>query len=78
MSMRETFSNSIDLAVINECDKEALIRFQQCFGTFTILLVEASFERGIFRHLSDYVFQVRNFENTKPMRVIFLYKIFRI
>ena len=30
-------------------------RFQQCLGTFTILLVEASSEMGLFRHLSDYV-----------------------
>ena len=34
-------------------------RFQQCLGTFTILLVEASSETGLFRHLSDYVFGVR-------------------
>ena len=33
--------------------------FQQCLGTFTILLVEASSETGLFRHLSDYVFGVR-------------------
>ena len=28
-------------------------RFQQCLGTFTILLVEASSETGLFRDLSD-------------------------
>ena len=39
-------------------------RFRQCLDTFTILLIEASSEAGLFRHLSDYVFGVRNFENT--------------
>ena len=37
--------------------------FQQCLGKFTILLVEASSEMGLFRHLSDYVFGVRYLEN---------------
>ena len=45
-------------------------RFEQSLGTFVLLLVEASSETGLFRHLSDYVFGVRNFENTKPMKVI--------
>ena len=49
-------------------------RFQSCLGTFTILLVQASSETGLFRHLSHYVFGVRNFEKTKFMRVIFFSK----
>ena len=49
-------------------------RFQQCLGMFGILLVEASPETGLFWHLSDYIFGVRNFENTKGMRVIFCWK----
>ena len=49
-------------------------RLEQCLGTFTILLVEASSERRLFRHLSDYVFSVRNSENTKSMSVIFVSK----
>ena len=53
-------------------------RFQKCLGTFTILLVEASSEMGLFRHLSDYVFGVRNFENTKSMRVILFFKMLKI
>ena len=44
-------------------------RFQQWLGPFTILLVEASSATRLFRHLSDYVFGVYNFENTKAMRV---------
>ena len=53
-------------------------KFQQWFGTFTMLLVEGSSETRFFRHLSDYAFGVRNFANTKSMRVIFLFKIFKI
>ena len=45
-------------------------RFQQWLVTFTMLLFEVSSETGLFRHLSDYVFRVRNFENTKSTRVI--------
>ena len=51
-------------------------RFQQCFGTFTILLVEASSEMGLFRHRSVYVFVFRNLENKKCRRVIFFFKMF--
>ena len=53
-------------------------RLQQCLGTFTILLVEGSSETGIFNHLSNDVYRVRNFGNTKAMRVIFLLKMFKI
>ena len=54
------------------------MQFQQCLGTFGILVVEASSETGPFRHLSDYVFGVRNFGNTKSMSVIFLFEMFNI
>ena len=53
-------------------------RFQNCLGTFTILLVEASSETGLFRHLSNYVFRIRNFGNTKAVRDIFCFRIFNI
>ena len=39
-----------------------------------MLLVAGYSEIGYFRHLSDYVFGVRNFENTKSMKVIFFFK----
>ena len=39
-----------------------------------MLVVEGSPDTGLFRHLSDYVFGVRNFENTKSMKVIFFFK----
>ena len=53
-------------------------RFQQCLGAFTILLVKGSSEAWLFRHLSDYVFRVQKFGNTKSMTVIFCFKIFKI
>ena len=52
--------------------------FQQCFGTFTILLVKGSSETGGFRLLSDEVFGVPNSGNTKSMTVIFYFKLFKI
>ena len=45
-------------------------RFQQCLGTFTMLLVEGSSGTAFFRHLSNHVFRVRSFGNTKAMKVI--------
>ena len=53
-------------------------RFQQCFGTFNMLLGEGSSETGHFRRLSHHVLGVRNFGNTKSTRVFFLFKIFII
>ena len=45
-------------------------RFQQCLGTFTMLLFEGSSKMGFFRHLSNHVFRVRSFGNAKAMKVI--------
>ena len=53
-------------------------RCEPCLGTFTMLLVEASSETGLFRHLSNHVFRVRNFGNTKAVRIIFCSKMFKI
>ena len=53
-------------------------RFEQCLRTFTILLVKEPSETELFRHLSDYVFRVRNLENAKSLRVIFFLKVFKI
>ena len=49
-------------------------RILQYLGMFTIFLLEPSSEMGLSRHLSDYVFGVRNFQNTKSMRVIFFFR----
>ena len=40
-------------------------KFQWCLGPFTMLLVEASSETELFRHLSDYLSEIPNFENKK-------------
>ena len=45
-------------------------RFQQCLGPFTMILLDRSSETGLLRHLSNHVFGVRNFRNTKSMSVI--------
>ena len=37
-----------------------------------------NWETGFCRHLSDYVLGLGNFKNTKSMRVIFCFKIFKI
>ena len=52
--------------------------YEKCLDRFAILLVESSSETGHFRHLSDYVFGVRNSENRKAMRVIFFFQTFKI
>ena len=49
-------------------------RFKQCLGTSTVFLVERCSETGCFRHLSNNVFGVGKFHNTKAMRVIFFSK----
>ena len=48
-------------------------RFQQCLGKFTMLFVKVSSETWLFRHLSKDVLGVRNFGNTKAVRVIFFF-----
>ena len=53
-------------------------RFKQCLGTSAILLVEGSFETRLFRHLSNFVFGVRKFRNTKAMRVTFFSKCLKL
>ena len=37
--------------------------FQQCFGMFTMLLIDGSSKTGLFRHLSDHAFRVRKLKN---------------
>ena len=49
-------------------------RFQQCFGPFTMLLVEGSSERDFLEIYLTTFFGVRKFKNTSPMRVMFLSK----
>ena len=53
-------------------------RSQKCLGTFTMLLVEGSFETRLSIHLYNYLFGVRNFGKAKCMRPNFYSKIFKI
>ena len=59
-------------------EKVLSLRFQQCFGPFTMLFVGGSSESGLFRHLSNRFFGVRRFKNTSAVRVIFFLKLFKI
>ena len=52
--------------------------FQQCFGTFIMLLGKGSSETGLFIHLSDYFFGVPNFGNARSMRIIFFSKCLKL
>ena len=74
MSRTETFSNSIDLPVINEYDKDAVMEISTVVQHDYHVLVERSSETRLFRLLSDFAFGGRNFGNTKSMRVIFFTK----
>ena len=58
-STQLTWQGSVNLIKVLRC------RFQQRFSTFSMLLVEGFSERGLFRHLSDYGFRVRNLEIKK-------------
>ena len=53
-------------------------RFQQFSDPFTMLIVEWFSETGLFRHLPNYVFSVRNFGNAKSIGIIFSFQIFKI
>ena len=76
MSIRETFSNSIDFAVINEYHKSGVIKISTVV-TFTMLLLEGFSEMGLFRPLSDHVSGVHNFGNTKFVSVMFFVTMFK-
>ena len=58
--------------------KALSLTFQQCLGTFTMLLFEGSLEMGPFRHWSNKVFWVGNFGNTSGMRVIVFKKFSKL
>ena len=53
-------------------------RFRHCWGMFTMVLVEGFSQTQLFRHLSDHVFGVRNFGNTKWKTVIFFSKCLKV
>ena len=71
MLIREAFSNTISLPVTNEYDAGAVMENSTTLGHVCLLLSEACSETALPRHLSYYVFGVRNFKNTKSKKVIF-------
>ena len=75
MSIKETFSNSIELAVIIQSDKESAIQISTVLGH---VYHERIYERWLFTQLSDYVFRVRSFEITISLKVIIFVKILKI
>ena len=78
MSIRETFCNSMNFAVINKHDKRDVMYFEISSRTFTMFLMKRSSKTGLFRHLSNHVLRVRNFGNTKAVRLIVFFKMFKI
>ena len=74
MSIRETFSNSIDLAVINEYHKGAVMQIWKILSHVYYVASQRVLSNGFFRHLSGYDFEVRNLKITKYVRVSFLSK----
>ena len=62
MSIRETFSNLVDLAVMNEYDKGAVMWISTVLGHVYHVACRRVVWNRIFRHLSDYFFLVRNSE----------------
>ena len=75
--MRETFCNPMDLAVINQYAKCAMMLITTVLRTVTMLLLEGSSETRVFRDFSDHVFGGRNLGNPKSMRVIFFFVILK-
>ena len=57
MSIRQTFSNSIDFTVGNKYDKRPVMEILAVLGHVYHVLVERSSETGLFRHLSNQVFR---------------------
>ena len=69
----------MSIRVINKFSGGAVLRFQQCFGRVTMLLVEGSSEKGVFRHLSNIVFRrplVKNYISCEGES--FFLKMFKI
>ena len=78
MSIIETFSNSIDLTVIDEYDKDHVMQIWTVLGHVCHVACRRVLWNRLFRHLSNYVFRVRNFGNTKAVRVIFFFQMYKI
>ena len=56
MLLREVFCNSIVFAVINKYGKGGAVQISKVFVPFNMLLLEGSFETGLFRDFINHVF----------------------
>ena len=54
MSLRESFSKSIDLTVVKKYDKGDVMQISTLFVPFTMLLVQQCSERGLLKYLSNH------------------------
>ena len=78
MSIGETFSKWIDLAMIVEYDKGAVAKIWTVLGHVYHVSCRRVLFNGTFRHSSDYVFGIDNFEDTKSIKIIFFFKMVAI
>ena len=62
----------------NKYDKGSAMQISAMIGHVSRIASQSILWNGIFGHLSDYVFGVRNFENIKYMSVIFWFKNLQI
>ena len=74
MSIRETFSTTMLLSVTNECDKGTVMQISTLLGQVYDIASQSILWNKTFLHLSNHVFGVCNFGNTKAMRVVFFFR----
>ena len=74
MSIRETFSNTISFPATNEYDKGASIQISTVFVHVYNVACPTVVWNRLSRHLSNHVFRVRTFENTKAVGSSFFSK----
>ena len=74
MSIRETFSNLTDLAMINEYEKSAVMQISTVLWHVYHVACPKVLSNATFKHVFNHVFGVRNSENTRAMRVIFSFQ----
>ena len=65
MPIRDTFSNSLSLAVINKYQNGAVVQISTVFGSVCHVVLRWSPGAGVFTHLYKHAFRVRNFGNAK-------------
>ena len=77
-SFRQTFKPELVSKGARNVVKLLSFIFQQCFRPFNVLLVERSSETGVFRHLSNHVFQSPYVQKYISYEGHFLLKMFKL